>query len=128
MTPRAVTLAAKELKGEALAQAFLAALKLNHIRPPLREYVFHPTRKWRFDFSWPSARVALEVEGGAWKKGGSRHTRGAGFLGDMAKYNAAVMLRWRVLRCTPQTLCDPETIESVRQLLGARVEITVEAM
>ena len=69
---------------------------------PVREYRFHPTRKWRFDFAWPEARVAVEVEGGTWDRG--RHTRGAGYAGDCAKYNAAVMSGWRVLRFTSDML------------------------
>ena len=69
---------------------------------PVREYRFHPTRKWRFDFAWPEARIAVEVEGGTWERG--RHTRGAGYAGDCAKYNAAVLGGWRVLRFTSDML------------------------
>ena len=28
-----------------------------------REFPFHPTREWRFDFAIPQAHVAIEVEG-----------------------------------------------------------------
>jgi len=77
---------------------------------PVREYRFHPTRKWRFDFAWPrvvcgvreAGGVAVEIEGGSWSQG--RHTRGAGYAGDCAKYNAAVMSGWRVLRFTSDML------------------------
>ena len=31
-----------------------------------REFPFHPTREWRFDFAIPQAHVAIEVEGGLW--------------------------------------------------------------
>lgn len=71
------------------------------------EYRFHPKRKWRFDFAWPTVRVALEVEGGVWT--GGRHTRGAGFLRDMEKYNSAAIAGWRVLRCVPSELCTKAT-------------------
>ena len=27
-----------------------------------REFPFHPTREWRFDFAIPQAHVAIEVE------------------------------------------------------------------
>lgn len=66
---------------------------------PVPEFCFAPPRQWRFDWAWPEARLALEIEGGAWTQG--RHTRGAGFVADLAKYNAAAILGWRVLRCTP---------------------------
>jgi len=82
---------------------------------PQEEFRFHPHRKWRFDFAWPEQRIALEVEGGIWTQG--RHTRGAGFLADMEKYNAAVLLGWRVLRTTPDKLADG--VKSVRLLMLA---------
>jgi hypothetical protein len=69
---------------------------------PVAEHKFHPTRKWRFDFAFVPEKVALEVEGGVWT--GGRHTRGAGFSGDMAKYNAAAILGWRILRVTPEQM------------------------
>lgn len=85
---------------------------------PVREHRFHPVRRWRFDYAWPDLRVALEVEGGVWT--GGRHTRGAGFLGDMDKYNAAAGLGWLVLRCTPRTVCAAATVDAVRAAMGAR--------
>lgn len=72
------------------------------IEKPEKEYRFHPGRKWRYDFAWPSKKVAVEIEGGVWTKG--RHTRGSGFLGDMAKYNEAARLGWRVFRFQPKDL------------------------
>ena len=69
---------------------------------PEAEYRFHPFRKWRFDFAWPEQKVAVEIEGGIWTRG--RHTRGAGYLGDLEKYNEAQLLGWIVLRCTPSQL------------------------
>ena len=53
----------------------------------VKEYRFHKTRKWRFDYALPSFKIALEVEGGVWSQG--RHTRPKGFLGDIDKYNMA---------------------------------------
>jgi hypothetical protein len=72
------------------------------IPEPTPEYRFHPTRKWRFDYAWLSHKVAVEVEGGVWIRG--RHSRGAGMLKDMEKYNRAAAMGWRVFRCTPDTL------------------------
>jgi hypothetical protein len=72
------------------------------IREPEKEFKFHPTRKWRFDYCWPDLRVAVEIEGGIWTRG--RHTRGAGALGDMEKYNEAARMGWRVFRFTPDQL------------------------
>ena len=69
---------------------------------PVPEYQFHPRRKWRLDFAWPIHRIGIEVEGGIWSSG--RHTRGSGYLADMAKYNAATMLGWKLLRYAPDQL------------------------
>ena len=83
----------------------------------IREYIFHPTRKWRFDVvisrgfvnqhsmnacgeSLPNhlreKSIAVEIEGGTWSRG--RHTRGSGFAEDCRKYNAAAAMGWRVFR------------------------------
>lgn len=67
---------------------------------PVKEYRFHPTRRWRFDWAWPDHKVALEVEGGAYING--RHTRGAGFIHDMQKYNEAALHGWLLIRVTPK--------------------------
>lgn len=93
---------------------------LEHSRLPLPEpeYCFAPPRKWRFDYAWPRYKIALEVEGGIWTRG--RHTRGAGFLRDMEKYNAAASLGWLVLRTTPKTLFDDATIDLVRSTMKQR--------
>jgi hypothetical protein len=80
---------------------------------PVAEHRFHVERKWRFDYAWPVLKIALEVEGGVWTNG--RHTRGAGFLKDCEKYNAAAVMGWRVLRVTPATLRTADTCEMLRR-------------
>ena len=63
---------------------------------------------WRFDFAWVDAGVAVECDGGIWTRG--RHTRGAGFEGDVRKLNAATRLGWRCYRVTASMLRDPEAV------------------
>jgi very-short-patch-repair endonuclease len=94
---------------------FLALLKRAKIPAPTAELVFAPPRRFRFDYAWQQERVALEVEGGVWT--GGRHTRGAGFLKDMEKYNMASALGWRIVRCTPKTLCTMDTVELIARCL-----------
>ena len=62
----------------------------------VKEYKFHPLRKWRFDYAIIELNVAIEIEGGIWSKG--RHTRPTGFIKDMEKYNTATALGWKVIR------------------------------
>ena len=81
---------------------FIKVLESIDIPSPVREFKFHKTRRWRFDFCWPEYKLALEVDGGAFNNG--RHTRGKGFIADMDKYNAAALLGWTVLRTTPHRI------------------------
>ncbi len=99
---------------------FRALCKRAGLPEPEREFLFaKPDRLWRFDFAWSDRGIALEVEGGVWTHG--RHTRGKGFLGDMAKYNAAALRGWYVFRCTPRTLDTMETVNMVKLAYESRV-------
>jgi len=96
-------------------------LLLLHLRAaglpePVREYRFHPSRKWRFDFAWPAAMLAVEIEGGSWIAG--RHVRGRGFEADCEKYNAAVLLGWRILRFTPAMVECGEMLHCIAGILS----------
>lgn len=79
----------------------------------VKEHIFHPTRKWRFDYAIVEHKIALEVEGGVWI--GGRHTRPQGFLGDVEKYNQAALLGWRVFRTTPSELCKQKTLNMLKE-------------
>lgn len=65
---------------------------------PVRELQFHPCRKWRFDFAWLEAMVAVEIDGATWT--GGRHTRGKGYEADAEKLNEAALMGWTVIRVT----------------------------
>jgi hypothetical protein len=69
--------------------------------PALPEYEFAaPWRAWRFDYAWPQARVAVELDGMAWQAGGGHHNTD----GDRMKGNSAAALGWRVLHFTSKAL------------------------
>lgn len=85
-----------------LESRLLASLKLARVPAPTREYKFHTTRRWRFDFAWPAVKVAMECEGATWSDG--RHTTGAGFEADCIKYAEAAIAGWCVLRVTRQQI------------------------
>lgn len=95
---------------------FLAALDSEKLPRPQREFLFHTSRKWRFDFCWSDKKIALEVEGGVWT--GGRHTTASGFIGDMEKYNAAAVLGWRIIRVTPKDLIKTKTINLIKLLIN----------
>jgi len=99
----------KSLLEETLAQH----IKAYKLPEPEREYEFHPVRKWRFDFAWPRARVAVEVEG--W----GRHQKRQGFEDDCEKYNAAIFAGWRLYRFNGAMVKDARAIDFLRDLLLA---------
>ena len=109
-------------------QRLVEAFFRSHGIPEFKtEYKFHTVRKWRFDYAWPvlgtpnledgaqCGALALEVEGGVWS--GGRHTSGSGFMKDMEKYNEAVCLGWKIIRCTPQQLLSHATAVMIMRAL-----------
>lgn len=84
------------------------------------EHRFHPVRRWRFDYALLEHKIAIEIDGGVWLKGGGRHNRGAGFIKDMEKLNAAASLGWLILRFTPQQRLKSETLEIIHQTIKLR--------
>lgn len=83
------------------------------------EMPFHPTRKWRFDFAWPSALVAVEIEGVCYGKQG-RHQTASGMAEDCLKYNSAAYLGWSVIRLTPKMITTAE-IERIKNHIEGRL-------
>ena len=110
---------AKQQIADAKALSFLQTCKIAGIPEPTTEYVFHDVRKWRFDYAWPEFMLALEVEGGVWS--GGRHTRGSGFVSDVAKYNEASAMGWLLIRCVPKDLQSLDTIHIIQRAIRARV-------
>ncbi len=84
--------------------AFLTALRFAEMPLPVTEHRFHPTRKWQFDYAWPDRKLALEVEGGIWRKGGGAHSHPTNIVRDCEKYSEAAILGWRILRVPPESL------------------------
>ena len=98
-----------------LEEALAFQIKALGLPEPVREYRFAAPRRWRFDFSWPDIRLAVEVEGGQWVRG--RHLRPKGFASDIAKYNAASAGGWRVLRFTGDMVKNGEAIFAIQDAL-----------
>jgi len=82
---------------------------------PRREYRFSETRRFRWDFCWPSHLVAVEIDGmrhhgnfTAWRK-------------DAVKRNIGVLEGWRLLTYTAKDLKErpEEVVGEVLRLLEA---------
>lgn len=82
---------------------------------PDRECRFHATRRWRFDFCWAEAMIAVEIDGATWTAG--RHSRGKGFENDCEKINQAQLDGWVVLRFTGAMVRDGRAINLIKQAL-----------
>lgn len=88
-----------------------------------REYQFHESRKWRFDFASLEAKVAFEIQGGLYKAESGHRSR-EGVKRDYEKLNAAQELGWQVYQVTSQDLQSREAMEKFintiqRRLRGA---------
>ena len=119
MTP-AKTLAAAQAKVKRESLELAMAMQFRAVGlSPVREHVFHPSRKWRFDFAFVDDMVAVECEGGTYTQG--RHTRGAGVAEDCRKYAEALVLGWRVLRVTGEHVRSGEAVRWVQHLLMAEL-------
>lgn len=97
----------------------LSQFRLIGLPAPVMELVFHPERKWRFDYAWPEYVLAVEIEGGVGKRGkdgqvGGRHNREKGYTGDCRKYNAAQLLGWKVLRFTTAMVKSGEMFSTLK--------------
>ena len=64
----------------------------------VREYQFHPSRKWRLDFAHVETLTGLEIDGGEFS--GGSHSRGVGMANDYAKRNSATEMGWAVFQIT----------------------------
>jgi very-short-patch-repair endonuclease len=112
---------------------FTLALKSQTGIVAVKEFQFHDTRKFRFDYAIHShegkiVKLAIECDGGSFAKRtykdksgttittvGGRHNSGVGKLKDDEKFNLAAVMGWRVLRVTPQTLMSLSTFEMIIQ-------------
>lgn len=105
---------------------FIKVLEAMNIPVPVKEFKFHHTRQWRFDYAWPQYKIALEVEGGIFgytdkqgnKRKGGAHSSVTGILRDLEKYNSAAVLGYRIIRVQPSDLMKTSTIEMIKKCIN----------
>lgn len=81
------------------------------------QYKLIPNRRFLADFVHLESKVAIEIQGGRWIKGG--HTTGRGMLADCEKAVLAASLGWIVLPLVDKMLTD-EYLEIVYQIIKSR--------
>ena len=92
---------------------FIDSLKCVNIK----EYQFHKPRKWKFDFAFPCRMVAVEYEGGIYRRGGGWHQSIGRMEGDMEKYNTAALDGWVVLRFSAKHVQEDIALKMIEQAL-----------
>lgn len=81
--------------------------------PFVQEYQFHPVRKWRFDYYFPSLNIAFEYDG--LTRGG--HTGVMGVVRDSEKINEAQMMGINVYRVNTKTVHNGTAYDLVRRAI-----------
>jgi very-short-patch-repair endonuclease len=112
---------ASSASGESILESTLELhLKASKITGYVREFEFHPVRKWRADFAWPELNILVECEGGLneWDRG--RHMRGDGYVRDLEKYNAATLAGFMVLRFDYQTINSGMALLMIERAISVR--------
>lgn len=116
MTP-AATLKREQ---EAAARSALEDRLALHLRANGIAYVREfslPGRMFRWDFSFPEARLLVEVHGGIWMKKGA-HNTGAALTRDCEKAAFATAHGWRHFAVTGQQITSGKACEWIKDALG----------
>lgn len=121
-------LPANVLRAKAGTPAALAAMcRAGGLPEPDLEWRLYPDdvlpgrRKrvpFRFDAAWPAYWLAVEVQGGAFIRGG--HTRGAGFRRDQEKLCEAVAQGWACFGVLPEWVASGRAALYVERALMKR--------
>ena len=78
---------------------------------PVTQFMFFPTRRWRFDFYWPNSKFALEIQGY-----GPGHTSREGMQRDAEKNNAAISMGMQVAYLTQHHLTERKVVGTCRYI------------
>jgi len=89
------------------------------------QFMFHPERKWRFDFCFPEKYLAVEVQGitdiGFSKNGKAfigGHQSPKGMRGDLEKFDEAMRMGWNIYLCDQAMVTSGRALQTIEILLG----------
>ena len=80
----------------------------------IKEFQFNPNRKWKADYYIPELNLLIEQEGGVYTR--QAHGSISGILRDIAKYNSATQLGYKILRFTPDQLYTTAALDAIREI------------
>jgi hypothetical protein len=99
-----------ELEAEMYGQIESAGLPLPILQVTLAKAL---GRSWEYDGAWAEQRIAYEVNGATYVKGG--HSTGNGIHRDYEKGNAAVLLGWKLFHFDKRMIEDGEALETLKK-------------
>lgn len=89
------------------------AISAYELPAPERQAKLIPGREYAFDFAWPAAKLAVEVNGGEWSRGA--HNRSWGQRRDNEKARLVQELGWRLWTFTGSEVRDGTAIDALRR-------------
>ena len=102
------------------------ALALESVGCEMAQQVkFHPVRRWRLDFATEDGtKVAVEIDGGEFIKGGGAHNKGVRMAQDYEKRNSAAEMGYVVFQLTGNMVKkDPVGLaKMVKRCIESRLE------
>jgi very-short-patch-repair endonuclease len=107
---------ARNEKWEALLAQQISALGMPQ---PVKQYRFHESRQWKFDFAYPDRKLAVEIDG--LSKNPGAHQRFAGIENDCEKRAEALIRGWKILRVTGAMVKSGRAVNYLRHLLNGEV-------
>lgn len=116
---------AKRSPKDQLENSFLYhwSLLFPQLPPPVRQHKPIPGRRFACDFAWVEERLAVEIMGGSYIKGG--HNTAVGQAKDYEKHNNMTRLGWSVLYySTPMCKHMTTVVEEVAEVLCHAEEVT----
>ena len=96
-----------------LEELFLRQVRGCDVPEPESQWRFLHNRRFRFDFAWPDAKLALEIQGGYYSNG--RHNRDP--IADAKKANIAGLHGWTVIFAKSDEVRNGTALMWVREAL-----------
>jgi len=100
-------------------------LMFGDLPEPVRQHpILNPetNRHFKLDFAWVEEKLAVEIQGGAWGKGG--HNTALGQAHDYARHNYLTRIGWRILYFNSPMLKDTAgCVELTAEILCGAEEV-----
>ncbi len=87
----------------------------------VKEYRFHKTRLWRWDYCIPEPiKIAVEYQGLAFHGGTSRHQTLTGIAGDNIKFSEGAIAGWLIILVDATSVASGEAHSLIKRAIDSR--------